>query len=218
MRKSEFNSPRRLHLKEIRMSDTLVMNRNFYAIHIVNWQRAISLLYQGHAEAVDEELQMYSFDDWKELSAEMQEHPSGFVHTPTFRIAIPEVIRLTRYDRLPRAEVKFTRRNIYEHYHYKCCYCGRQHKTSELNLDHVIPKSRGGPTDWTNIVTACLPCNTKKTDKTPREAGMKLLFQPTKPVWKGSKSLLSFSVPVKVKLTWQRIIDEKYWSAELQRD
>lgn len=197
------------------MNDTLVMNRNFYAIHIVGWQRAISLLYQGHAEAVDENLQTHSFEDWKDISAQMRNHPGGFISTVSFRIAIPEVVRLTKYDRLPRAEVKFTRRNIYQHYQYRCCYCGHQFKTSDLNLDHVIPKSQGGPTDWTNIVTACIPCNTRKMDKSPREAGMKLLVPPSKPRWKGSKSLLHFSLPV--KLSWQKLIDEKYWNSELEK-
>src|SRR5262245_47211651 len=130
------------------MSDTLVLNKNFYAIHIIDWQRALSLLYQGHADALDETLQAHGFEDWKELSAAMETHPSGFINTTTFRIAVPEIIRLTRYDRLPKAEVKFTRRNIYEHYGYRCCYCGLQFKTSELNLDHVVPRSKSGRTDW----------------------------------------------------------------------
>ena len=197
------------------MSDTLVLNKNYYAIHIMDWQRAISLLYQGHAHALDEDLQAYDFEDWKELSAAMESHPGGFVHTVTYRIAVPEVIRLTRYDRLPRAEVKFTRRNIYEHYRHRCCYCGEKFKTSELNLDHVIPRSKGGLTEWSNIVTACVPCNTRKSDRLPQEAGMKLLVRPTRPVWKGSKSLLKFSIPVKT--TWQKLIDTKYWDSELER-
>ncbi len=199
------------------MSDTLVLNKNFYAIHIVGWQRAVSLLYQGHADVLDERLLAYNFEDWKQLSAEMKEHPSGFVHAPSFKVAIPEVIRLTRYDKLPRAEVKFTRRNLYEHYGYKCCYCGKEFKTNELNLDHVMPKSRGGLTSWVNIVTACLGCNGRKGNKTPKEAGMKLLVQPSKPVWKGHKSLATISVPFKMKISWQRIIDEKYWNAELEK-
>src|SRR5687768_11014485 len=124
--KSGFERRRRLHTetKGNVMSDTLVLNKNYYAIHIMDWQRAISLLYQGHADALDENLQPYDFEDWKELSAVMESHPGRFVHTVTYRIAVPEVIRLTRYDRLPKAEVKFTRRNIYEHYGHKCCYCG----------------------------------------------------------------------------------------------
>lgn len=196
------------------MSDTLVMNRNFYAIHVVSWQRALSLVYQGAAEAVDENLQTHDFEDWKELSTMMKDYPSGFVNTVSFSIAIPEVIRLTRYDRLPKAEVKFSRKNIYQHYHFKCCYCGHQFRTPDLNLDHVTPRAKGGKTDWTNIVTACYPCNSLKANKTPEEAGLRLLVKPTKPVWKGSKSLISFP-SFKIKTSWQKLIDDKYWTSEL---
>lgn len=199
------------------MSDTLVLNRHFYAVHIMDWKRSMSLLYQGHADALDDTFQHYDFENWKELSALIEDHPSGFVHTQTFRIAVPEVIRLKKYDRLPDSEVKFSRRNIYEHYKHKCCYCGKVFKTSELNLDHIIPKSRGGATDWTNIVTACIPCNTQKADQTPKEAGMKLLMKPGKPAWKGSKALLKFSLPFPVKASWQKIIDTKYWDSELEK-
>lgn len=199
------------------MSDTLVLNRNYYAIHIIDWKRAVSLLYQGHADVLDGDFTPYGFEDWKQLSADMKTHPSGFVRSVTFQIAVPEVIRLKRFDRLPKAEVKFTRRNIYEHYKHKCCYCGHQFKTSELNLDHVTPRSKGGRTDWSNIVTACIPCNTRKMDRMPAEAGMSLLVNPSKPVWKGSRSLLKFSLPVRVKETWQRIIDTKYWESELEK-
>ena len=145
----------------------------------------------------------------------MTEHPGGFVNTTTYRIAIPDVIRLTRYDRLPRSEVKFTRRNIYEHYRYLCCYCGRKFPTSELNLDHVIPRSRNGPTDWSNIVTACVPCNMRKSDRLPAEAGMRLLVTPSRPTWKGQRSLLRINVPIRE--SWQRLIDRRYWDSELER-
>lgn len=198
-------------------ADTLVLNKGYYAVHVISWQRAMSLLYQGNATALDQDLIEHSFNDWKELSALMQESPSGFVSTINYRIAIPEVIKLTRFDKLPKAEVKFTRKNIYQHYHFRCCYCGQQFRTEELNLDHVIPRSKGGPTDWTNIVTACVECNSAKRDRTPEEAKMKLLVPATKPRWKGSKSLLDFSSTARVKNVWQRLIDAKYWSTELER-
>src|SRR3989344_3776520 len=129
-------------------TDVLVLNRRFYAIHVTNWRRALSLLYLDHARVVDEEYRTYNFADWQELSKLIKTNPAGFVHTPSFRIAIQEVIALRIYDQLPVSEIKFTRRNIYEHYSYRCCYCGFQFKTSELNLEHVIPRSRGGPSTW----------------------------------------------------------------------
>lgn len=196
-------------------SDVLVLNRSFYAIHITNWQRALSLVYLDHARVVDEEYKTYNFSDWQELSQLMKDHPAGFVRTPTFRIAIPEVITLKVYDQLPASEIKFTRRNIYEHYGYRCCYCGKKFPTSELNLEHVLPKSRGGQSVWRNIVTSCIPCNLKKGDMLPQEAGMKLLIQPSKPKWKGAQSLVLHSA-FKVRASWQRFVDNIYWNSELE--
>jgi 5-methylcytosine-specific restriction endonuclease McrA len=197
-------------------SDVLVLNRNFYAVHIANWQRALSLVYAEHARVVDEEYRTYNFDDWREVSQIIHDHPSGYVTTPTFRIAIPEVIVLQRYDKMPVGEVKFTRRNIYEHYGHRCCYCGHKFNTQELNLEHVLPKSRGGKTDWSNIVTSCVPCNLRKADKLPEEAHMKLLIKPTKPRWRGSASLV-LKAPFKMKASWQRFIDTVYWNTELEQ-
>lgn len=198
-------------------SDVLVLNRSFYAVQITSWQRALSLVYLGHASVVDEDYKTYSFDDWRALSTEISSHPAGFINTPTFKIAVPEVIALKLYDRLPVTDVKFTRRNIYEHYHYRCCYCGKKFGSSELNLEHVVPKSRGGRTGWDNIVTACVPCNLKKADKIPEEAGMKLLLKPTKPKWRGNLSLILQS-PVKMRTTWQRFVDTMYWNQELEKE
>lgn len=195
--------------------DVLVLNRNFYAIHIASWQRALSLVYLDHARVVDDEYRTYTFEDWRELSQLIQNHPSGYVSTPSFRIAIPEVIALKHYDKLPIGDVKFTRRNIYEHYGHRCCYCGQKYNTDELNLEHVLPRSRGGKTDWANIVTACIPCNLQKADRLPQEAGMKLLIKPTKPKWRGSASLV-FKAPFKIKASWQRFIDNVYWNTELE--
>jgi 5-methylcytosine-specific restriction endonuclease McrA len=197
------------------MSEVLVLNRQFYAIHITSWRRALTLLYLDHAQVVDPEYRTYSFQDWRELSRRIQDHPAGFVCTPSFRLAVPEVIALKVYDKLPASDVKFTRRNIYEHYGYRCCYCGRRFATQDLNLDHVVPRSRGGPTDWSNIVTSCIPCNLRKGNLSPREAGMKLLIPPSRPRWKGRSSLV-FRARFKARQSWQRFIDNIYWDSELE--
>lgn len=199
------------------LSDVLVLNKSFYAVHVTSWQRALSLVYVDHASVVDQDYRTYSFDDWKQLSTMIKEHPAGFVRTPTFKIAIPEVIALKLYDRLPTTEVKFTRRNIYEYYNHKCCYCGKKLPTAELNLDHVIPRSRGGKTGWNNIVTACVPCNLRKGSKSPSEAGMKLIIKPSKPKWRGNIPLV-FRSPLKMRTSWQRFIDTVYWNGELEHE
>jgi 5-methylcytosine-specific restriction endonuclease McrA len=196
-------------------ADVLVLNKNFYAIHITNWRRALSLLYLDHARVVDQEYRTYNFSDWQELSKLIENHPSGYIRTPSFRIAMPEVITLRIYDELPVSEIKFTRRNIYEHYSYLCCYCGKKFQTSDLNLEHIIPKSRGGQSSWNNVVTSCISCNIRKGNRLPDEAGMRLLITPSKPKWRGAQSLI-LHAGFKVKASWQRFIDNVYWNSELE--
>ena len=197
------------------MSDVLVLNRSFFAVQVIGWRRAMSLLYLDHARIVDEEYRTYSFDDWRELSTEILKNPTGYIRTPKFTIAIPDVIALRYFDGLPKSDVKFTRRNIYEHYNYRCAYCGIRFSTAELNLEHVIPRSRGGKTDWTNVVTSCIPCNLKKGSRLPHEAGMKLLVTPSKPHWSGT-SAIAFRPGFRVRASWQRFIDNVYWNTELE--
>ncbi len=166
--------------------DVLVLNRNFFAIEVASWERAMALLYLGRASVIDEEYNAHDFETWVQLSQAITEHPSGFIHTPTLKVAIPEVIALKFFDKVPKVEVPFTRRNIYEHYGHHCCYCGKRFTASELNLDHVVPRSRGGSTDWSNIVTACIPCNLHKGCRLPCEARMKLRVPITKPKYEAS--------------------------------
>jgi 5-methylcytosine-specific restriction endonuclease McrA len=146
----------------------------------------------------------------------IKEHQSGFIKTTSLKIAIPEVIALKFYDRIPFNEVKFTRKNIYEHYGYKCCYCGKKFNSKELNLDHITPKSRGGKTDWLNVVTSCIACNLAKGNKLPSEAGMELIIKPSKPAYSSGLSLILHS-PVKLKTSWQKFVDNVYWNIELDQ-
>ena len=97
------------------------------------------------------------------------------------RFAVPEVIRLVRYDRIPHREVAFTRHNVFARDRYKCSYCGKRKSSDELDLDHVVPRSRDGANEWTNVVTSCRPCNLRKADRLPDEAGMPLKNRPVRP-------------------------------------
>jgi 5-methylcytosine-specific restriction endonuclease McrA len=128
------------------------------------------------------------------------------------------MIRLTKYDRLPQRTVRFTRKNIFEHYDYRCAYCGKKFKSKELNFDHVVPRSHGGKTGWDNIVPSCYGCNTRKADRTPREAGMKMYYLPSKPKWHGNGIVIGATLPIKVRESWQRVIDSAYWDSELEQD
>ena len=197
---------------------TLVLNRNFMAIDVATWERAVSLLFQGAAEAVDENCRCYNFTDWAELSQMMKEHPAGFVHSVNMRLAIPDVIKLTQYDRIPRNDVVFTRRNILDHYGYRCCYCGKKFSAKDLNFDHVIPRSKGGKTNWDNIVASCYKCNSRKDDMTLKEAGMKLLVHPSRPKHQPVMKRLVVSLPFKTRMSWQKFLDKAYWNVPLDQD
>jgi 5-methylcytosine-specific restriction endonuclease McrA len=194
------------------MSEVLVLNRNYFAVHITGWQTAISLLYKGQATALDDQYMTYDFDEWKQASEAFANN--GFIQAVSFRIAIPEIIVLKYYDELPRSDVRFTRKNIYKHYNFKCCYCGSRFKTEELNLDHVTPRSKGGPTDWKNIVLTCIPCNARKGSNTPEQAGFKMHYRPTKPAWRPAYAL-KIDSGLKIRLSWQKFIDSVYWNSDL---
>src|SRR5213592_1544878 len=144
-------------------ANVLVLNKFYQAIRVINVRRAFSLLCRELAEVVHIETDAsgksqwlnLKFTDWQELSALKAEfEPDGYdwIHTVRFQIAVPRIIRLLGYDKLPRQDVKFNRRNIYARDSSRCQYCGKKMPTSDLSLDHVVPKSQGGKTSWDNIV------------------------------------------------------------------
>jgi len=198
-------------------SEVLILNRNFYAIQVTTWERALTLLYLDRAYVVDEEYGTCEFRDWVDLSKMMKDDPRGFVHTPTLKVAVPDVIALKFFDKVPRSEVPFTRRNIYAHYGHRCCYCGRHFPPSELNLDHVVPRSRGGLTNWANVVTSCIPCNLRKGNRLPTEANMKLKVRISKPKFRQGLTF-AFRSPLKVKRSWQKFVDNAYWDSRIEEE
>lgn len=141
--------------------DTLVLNANYFPLGTCSWQDAFRLVYQGKFR-VDK-----VYQDRVIKSAHESHH-------------VPSVIVSNTYiDHTP--DVKFSRKNVYERDNYTCQYCGNKYGRHALTFDHVIPRSKGGGTSWENIVTSCAPCNTYKGDKTPEQAGLRLLRKPKKP-------------------------------------
>ncbi len=202
-------------------NSVLVLNRLYLAIHVTNVRRAFSLLCRDLAEVIDVEdgqYCTYDFDSWREISQlrnALDEPNQEWVRSVNFALQVPRVVRLLRYDRLPRQTVKFNRRNIFARDRNRCQYCGQTFPTSELSLDHVIPRSQGGGTDWLNIVCACIDCNIRKGGRTPEQAGIRLIREPFKP---------KRSPQMTVKLThpkydtWKSFIDEAYWSVDLRQE
>ncbi len=144
------------------LSDSvLVLNSTYEAINICSVRRAIVLVYKGVAV--------------------MLEITDKIIHSQTTSIKAPSVIRLVEYINIPHKRVVLSRKNILIRDKYTCQYCGKKFPPSELTIDHIIPKSKGGHTTWDNVVTCCKRCNNKKGDETLREAGMTLVKKPSAP-------------------------------------
>lgn len=192
----------------------LVLNRLWQAVNVCTAQRALCLLFQGHAQVVQAEGKNYTthdFNGWRNFSVQ---YPGGIpvIQTISFRIRVPKVILLVFFDRLPRKEVKFTRHNIFERDKHQCQYCGKTMDRRDLNLDHIIPRDRGGLTTWENIVCSCITCNTRKGNRTPREAGMRLLRQPKRPKWRPFLTVSHVHHPDE---SWRHFLDPSLWNVEL---
>ncbi len=130
---------------------------------VISWKKAITMVVLDKVEVIEEYERV--------------------VRGVSFALRLPAVIRLNRYIRRKSALVKFSRQNLYYRDRGRCQYCGGTFELKNLTYDHVIPRSRGGQTEWTNIVTCCLTCNLKKGGRTPEEAGMSLIRRPKVPIW-----------------------------------
>ncbi len=192
----------------------LVLNRLWQAVNVCSVRRALTLLFEGHAQAVvgaeDGSFQTYNFKTWTDLS--QSDPTSECIHSISLRMRVPRVILLLIFDRMPKKEVKFTRHNIFERDHNTCQYCGVLFDRSGLNLDHVIPRDHGGPTTWENIVCSCIRCNTRKANRTPREAGMLLVRKPKRPKW---RPFIQINLGVHCHDSWKHFVDLAYWNVEL---
>lgn len=140
---------------------TLVLSSWMFPQRVVPWQDAITLWYLGKVDVLEE------YDE--------------LVASPSVVVAVPAVVRLRRHVAGIRRGVKFSRANVFSRDGYACQYCGLKKPRSELSFDHVLPRTAGGRTGWENIVTACRPCNLKKRNRTPEQAGMHLLRAPARP-------------------------------------
>jgi len=164
-----------------RKPDVLILNRHHQAVQICLWQKAMTLICQDAARPLDRDGIVYTFADWIAFSDMTEEYPT--VNTVSHRIAIPEIIVLQKYDRLPIRDVRFSRQSLFHRDKYTCAYCGNVFKRDELTVDHIKPRAQGGTSTWLNTITACRKCNGIKADRTPEGAGMQLKFKPKKPMW-----------------------------------
>ena len=191
-------------------SKVLVLNRSYLPVHITVVRRALALLYQDVARAVDEQYRTFDFASWADLAAD--EDSIGLVGRA---IRVPRVILLVAYDRVPRRYVRFSRFNIYSRDQNRCQYCGKQFSRAELNLDHVVPRSQGGLSVWENVVCSCLRCNRLKGGRMPAAAGMHLIRHPRRPQWTPFMAETFSLRRYKEWLPFLSAVDAAYWNTEL---
>ena len=203
-------------LSAILNSQVLVLNRLWQAVNICSARRAFTLLYQGHAQVVcadpENNFLTHDFGSWLDFSALAPEPEHEMVTTISFKVRVPRVIVLLLFDRLPKKEVKFTRHNVFERDKNTCQYCGKIFDRSELNLDHVLPRDKGGSTTWENVVCSCIPCNTRKGNRLPHEAHMRLVRKPKRPKW---RPFVHVTFSSQQHESWKHFVDLAYWNVEL---
>ena len=193
-------------------TSVLVLNRSYLPIHVTSVRRAFALIYQGIARAVDEQYQTFDFEGWSQLAVARDAEAIGTSSGP---IRVPRVIVLIAFDRVPKRHVRFSRINIYARDNFTCQYCGLRYPRSELNLDHVIPRSLGGRSTWSNVVCSCLECNRRKGGRTPAQAGLSLRRPPARPRWTPLMNLMLSSVRYNEWRPFLNLVDASYWNTEL---
>ncbi len=146
----------------------LVLNQSYEPLNLCQVRRAVVLLLQGKAE--------------------MLENGLGFIHAASDAFPIPSVIKLAYMIKRPRPVMKLSRLAVFHRDHHTCQYCGQE--SHQLTIDHVTPRYQDGQHIWTNVVSACIPCNRRKAGRTPEQARMKLIRQPTRP-----RSSIPFYIP-----------------------
>lgn len=198
-------------MKSILSEKVLVLNRSWVAVNVATVRRALGLICLDAARIVGpDDFTTYNFEGWVELSKERMAssrkgtgHEDLVVRSACFEFRIPEVIVLTGYNGYYAKEVRCSRRNIFERDGNHCQYCGKRNDQRDMTIDHVLPRSRGGNSTWENMVLACFNCNSRKGNKLPHEANMKLLTKPVKPRWASRQGV---KVGAQPKKSWERFL------------
>ena len=169
---------------------TLLLSQSYEPLRVISWKRAFTMLTLGKVEVIEE----YERD----------------IRTTYLVFKMPAVVRLVNVFRRNKRNVKFSRVNVYARDRYKCQYCGLKESLADLTFDHVIPRSRGGKTTWTNVVAACVSCNHEKANRTPAEARMRLLKKPIQPRW-----VPAVTLQISMRSVPDAWTDYLYWTGSL---
>ena len=189
------------------------------ASRVVSVRRAFTLLFRSVAEVISVNQGRYDVFDihsWLEIAQLQRQFEAGdheWIRTASSLVAAPRIIRLTGCTRPPDHLVPLNRRNLFARDGNRCQYCGDKFPVSELSIDHVVPQSRGGGNTWTNLVCACVTCNSRKGSRTPQEAGINLVRPPVRP-----RTCPDRSVRLRRRHyeAWKVFLHEAYWTVELR--
>lgn len=204
----------------------LSLNKVYQPMGLISVKEAVEAIFAERAEIIEEELNgtfsNHNVNSWLELSAMKklfkEEGEEGindlWINWTDPAFVVPRVVRYLNYDKSYVRRVKFSRRNIITRDNYHCIYCNKKFAIEDLQLEHIIPRSRGGKTTWENTATSCYKCNQKKSNKTPKEAGMKLHWKPIKPKFLPKNNKIIVHDP-RYKF-WEQFISDLYWSTELK--
>jgi 5-methylcytosine-specific restriction endonuclease McrA len=213
----------------------LVLNRNFTPINVTKVFEAVCSVFSERAKFVDPEtFAVHDFASWIENWADATQlakiSVDQLIHCPRVEIVAPEVILCTDYKGVGygasvRFRPKFSRRNIFSRDRNVCQYCGKKFDSESLNIDHVIPRALGGHSSWTNVVLSCVKCNDRKANRTPEQAGMKLIRHPVVPSAEEIRRPLIERLRRKIghrpPKSWEaflgKMVSEAYWSVELRK-
>ena len=202
----------------------LVLNKLWQAINICSIKRAVCFLYAGHARVVEPQngnYEIYDFPKWLEYSQNLfsstrknreSTHSNGFIHSVSYSLKTPHIIILGFYSGYPNLRIKLSRDNIYKRDKYTCQYCGKRLDQKQLNIDHIIPRHRGGKTSWTNVVSCCFECNLNKGGKILPETNMRLLKKPRAPF---RYPLQNLHFETQNNKSWSHFLDFNKWNVEI---
>ena len=195
------------------MSSVIVLNKAWTPIDIIDVFDAVTKMYQSKAWALDASFKMHNWESWVSSWEDAKILSKDIIRTPNINVPIPRVIVLKDYKGFVAKNPKCNRRNLYLRDESTCQYCGKHGEYKDFEIEHIVPQSRGGRTEWTNVVLSCTKCNQKKSNRTPEEAGMKLIKKPFKPKWSEIKEKTCNKIKFN---SWHDLLSELYWTAELE--
>ena len=169
-------------MSNLQRQTVLILNKNWQAVHVKSPAEALSMMYSDSSTGLDvkgmDDMIPYKWDDWVSLP---YDNNSDYIQTVRGNIKIPKIVILAKYNGIPHKRPKFSSSAVWNRDKGICQYTGQKLTPNQGNIDHVIPRSRGGESSWTNCVLVHKEVNSKKADKTPQEAGLKLIRPPKEP-------------------------------------